>query len=374
MGFSGAPGNQIGGSVAGAGNVLSGNGDAGLYIIAGATGNLVQGNIMGADLTGTASIPNVYEGIYCQDSGTNTIGGTSAGAGNLLSGNTTRGIWFTNSSWNVLQGNLIGTALDGASNLGNGAHAVECELSASHNLIGGPAGAGNRIGWSKTVYAGVRIRAGATNDAILGNAIFSDGALGIDLGTVGITPNDPCDTDAGANQQQNFPVLSQAVVGSATGVRGTLNSAANSTFLLQFFASPVCDSSGNGEGAIYLGDKTVVTTNDCNTGFVASLPGVVPLGYVITATATDSSNNTSEFSVCTPVLPAPPLSIIRPSANQVNLSWTNYPGGFVLKESPNLNAPITWSTVTNVPILNNGQFQVSLVSTQGMRFYLLRFE
>ena len=160
------------------------------------------------------------------------------------------------------------------------------------------------------VYAGVRIRDGSTNNAILGNAIFSNGALGIDLGNYGVNANISCDAGTGANMAQNYPVLTQAVSGNGTGIRGTLNSRPNAMFLLQFFANPACGSSlfaNNGQGQIYLGQTSVVTGNDCNTSFVAALPGSVPVGYVITATATDSANNTSEFSACVPVRPVPAL-------------------------------------------------------------------
>src|ERR1017187_7465469 len=103
----------------------------------------------------------------------------------------------------LIQGNLVGTKIDGVSGLGNAFHAVEC-TNASNNTIGGTnAGAGNRIGFSQTVYAGVRIRGGSTSDAVLGNAIFSNGGLGIDLGAYGVNPNTPCDTSSGDNMLQN---------------------------------------------------------------------------------------------------------------------------------------------------------------------------
>ena len=239
----------------------------------------------------------------------NTIGGALPGAGNLISGNKTRGIWLTNSSWNVIQGNLIGTKRDGISGLGQVFHSVECESGACNNTIGGSGTAGNRIAFAQTIYSGVRIRTGSTNNAILGNAIFGNGALGIDLGAFGVNANIPCGAGTGANMAQNYPVLAQAVSGNGTGVRGTLSGRPNQAFLLQFFASLGCDSYGNGEGQIYLGQQTVVTGNNCNAGFVATLPNQVPTGYVITATATDSANNTSEFSTCVPVTPVPALTV-----------------------------------------------------------------
>lgn len=375
IGISRAPGNTIGGTTANAGNLLSANGDAGIFLFdTGTTGNLVQGNTIGTDLTGTLPLGNTYEGIYLERASANTIGGTVPGAGNLISGNKTRGIWLTNASWNVIQGNLIGTKRDGISGLGQVFHCVECESGACNNTIGGSGTAGNRIAFAQTIYSGVRIRNGSTNNAILGNAIFANGALGIDLGAFGVNPNIACGAGTGANMAQNYPVLAQAVSGNGTGVRGTLNARPNQAFVLQFFGNLACDSYGNGEGQIYLGQQTVVTSNNCNAGFVATLPSQVPSGYVITATATDSANNTSEFSACVPVTSVPGLTVSLVSNHQVALSWTNTATGFVLKETSTLSPPVKWTTVTNSPVLSNGQFVVTLSAVVGSRFYLLSFE
>jgi parallel beta-helix repeat protein len=375
IGISGAPRNIIGGTTPNAGNLLSANGDAGVYLITtGATGNLIQGNTIGTDLTGALPMGNTYEGIYIERASTNTIGGAAPGAGNLISANKTRGIWLTNASWNVLQGNLIGTTRDGIGNLGQVYHSVECDVGACNNTIGGAGTAGNVIAFAQPINAGVRIRNGSTNNAIIGNAIFGNGALGIDLGVFGVNLNIVCGAGTGANMAQNYPVLAQAVSGNGTGVRGTLNGRPNQAFLLQFFANLACNSFGNGEGQVYLGQQTVVTSNNCNVGFVATLPNEVPVGYVITATATDSANNTSEFSACVPVTPVPTLTVSPVPNDQLALSWTNTATGFVLKETGNLSPPVQWTMVTNIPVVNNGQFVVTLPAVAGSRFYMLNFE
>jgi titin len=375
IGISGAPGNTIGGAAANAGNLLSANGDAGIFLItSGATGNLIQGNTIGTDLTGTFGLGNTFEGVYLERAPTNTIGGTVPGAGNLISANRTRGIWLTNASWNVIQGNLIGTTRDGLGNLGQVFHSIECEVGACNNTIGGTGTAGNVIAFAQPINAGVRIRNGSTNNAILGNAIFGNGALGIDLGAYGVNPNIACDAGSGANMAQNYPVLAQAVSGNGTGVRGTLNSRPNQSFLLQFFANPACDPSGYGEGQIYLGQQSVLTGTNCTASFVASLPGSVPAGYVITATATDSANNTSEFSACIPVTLAPALAVTPAARQQIALAWTNAATGFVLKQTSSLSPPVQWTTVTNSPVLTNGQFVVTLSTAAACQFYVLRFE
>jgi parallel beta-helix repeat protein len=374
VGISGAPSNTVGGAVAGAGNLVSANGDAGIYLIGNtAVGNLIQANLIGADATGNSALANTHEGIYLERALTNTIGGVIAGAGNLISGNTTRGLYLTNSSWNVIQGNLIGTRTDGITGLGNRFHAIEFEMGANWNTVGGLGLAGNRIGFSQTVYTGVRVRDGSSNNLIRGNAIFSSAALGIDLSVAGVTANDACDGDGGANLLQNYPVLTQAITGSGLAIRGTLNSTANSIFLLQFFANPACDSTGYGEGQIFLGEKTVTTAADCTATFLAVLSNAVPAGYVITSTATDGANNTSEFSACIPVVAAPTLTIRALTNQQVSLTWTNTPSGFVLKQTASLSPPVQWSTVTNIPVQANNQFVLTLPVGITNRFYLLSY-
>jgi parallel beta-helix repeat protein len=374
VGISGAPNNTIGGSGPGAGNLISANHDAGIYVVqAGAGGNQFLGNIIGAGANGTTALGNVVEGIYIESAPGNIIGGSVAGAGNLISANGTRGIFLTNAPGTVIQGNLVGTTTNGASPLGNTFHNIELEAGTANTIIGGPGAAANRIAYAQTVYCGVRIRNGSFNNLIDGNSIFSNGALGIDLGTAGVTPNDPCDTDTGANLLQNFPVLSLAVTGNATGVRGTLNSAAATAFRLQFFASSACDASGSGEGQLYLGEMSVATDSSCNAAFVARLPVAVPPGYVVTATATDPANNTSEFSACVPVAPVPRLNLSF-AGGQAALSWTNTAAGFALKQTASLSPPVQWTTVTNAVTSSGGQFAVSLTLPPGSRFYALSFE
>jgi titin len=376
IGINGAPGNTIGGTANGAGNLLSANGDAGIYLyLSGSKGNLVQGNKIGTDITGTLALGNTYEGIYIERAPSNTIGGIVAGARNQISGGNTRGIWLTNASWNVIQGNFIGTTADGVGNLGNVYHAIELEVGAHDNLIGGTAlGSGNRLAYSQPINAGVRVRDGSTNNAILGNSIFSNGALGIDLGNYGPNPNIPCDASSGANMGQNYPVLSQAVSGYATGIRGVLNSRPNAIFLLQFFANSVADPSGYGEGQVYLGQITLVNGSSCSSSFVANFPVQVPVGYVVTATATDSANNTSEFAADIPVTSAPVLTIQPQPSQQVALAWTNTATGFVLEQTSSLSPPIQWTVVTNAPVVSNGRFVVTLPASCGNRFYVLSFQ
>jgi len=106
----------------------------------------------------------------------------------------------------------------------------------------------------------------SSDNAIIGNSIHGNTELGIDLvGGVedgfGITDNDAGDGDTGANERQNYPVLTSAVADGTTTITidGSLNSAAGTTFRIEFFASNVEDGTGYGEGKAYLGFTTVTT-------------------------------------------------------------------------------------------------------------------
>lgn len=307
-----APNNRIGGTSAAEANVISGNqgpGSAfggGIYVYG--VSALIQGNSIGTDVTGTAALPNSPTGIFVFDTGAVTIGGTALGAGNVISGNVGTGIHFEDVvDGSLVQGNRIGTQRDGTGALGNSSHGVFLDYYASGVTVGGTtAGARNTIAYNRG--AGVAIGPNATpgkGDAILGNAIFANGGLGIDLGIDGVTANDPGDADTGANELQNAPVLvSASSDGASTTIQGTLDSTANMAFRLELFASGACDPSGSGEGQVFLGAATATTDAAGNASFNVTLPVGVAAGQQATATATDAKNNTSEFSGCQPVVAA----------------------------------------------------------------------
>ena len=145
---------------------------------------------------------------------------------------------------------------------------------------------------------GVRALSGTTGNSILGNAIAANGEQGIDLNHDGVTPNDVGDPDTGANDLQNYPVLT-SVTGDHinTTILGSLNSTPNTTFLLEFFTSDVCD------GGRFLESATVTTAGTGNANFrIETGPALV----FIAATATNlNTMNTSEFSRCKPVINTP---------------------------------------------------------------------
>ena len=143
----GASNNSIGGSTTGAGNVLAGNGWDGVRIwSAGSNGNVIQGNMIGTNVTGTAAIANGTYGILLfTGSPQNTIiGGTATGARNIISGNTWRGVALFGTdgvgpNGTLIQGNFIGTTSTGTSPLPNLQGGVGI-FGTSNNDVGGTVG------------------------------------------------------------------------------------------------------------------------------------------------------------------------------------------------------------------------------------------
>ena len=142
------------------------------------------------------------------------------------------------------------------------------------------------IGWDVDVFersphdldsrgGGVVLSGGAAafRNLITQNSIYQNKGLGIDLNNNGVTLNDVGDGDTGANTLQNFPVITGAVSsGGATTITGTLNSTANTTFTLEYFASSAADATGFGEGQTYLGSTSVTTDGSGNVSFTAAGP------------------------------------------------------------------------------------------------------
>ena len=158
--IGGAVANTIGGTGACAGNVISGNRLAGVAIAgADTSGNLVEGNFIGTDSARSNTIGNGVAGVLINAGAVNnTIGGTGAGAGNVISGNKADGVLISGAgtNGNLVQGNFIGTDSAGNNTIGNGVAGVLINAGAANNTIGGTgAGAGNVISGNKA--AGVSI-------------------------------------------------------------------------------------------------------------------------------------------------------------------------------------------------------------------------
>jgi len=292
--IGGADNNRIGGPSAAERNVISGNRLDGIDIYT--VGNRIEGNYVGTDVSGTFALPNGNFGIAAAGTG-NTIGGTAAGAGNLVSGNANVGIVIPfGTSGNAVQGNRVGTDASG-SGFVCGHSMAGIEVSGGGNLVGGSqAGAANLIAFNKN--DGVRVD-GGNGSSIIHNSIFSNGGAGVRLGSgVVPNVNDAGDADSGPNNLQNYPLLSVSAVGAGGfNIDATLNSTIG-TFHLEFFSSRRCGRLGHGEGQSYIGSADVLTDNNGNATFGPQFFFASAGQTALTATATDAAGNTSEFSAC----------------------------------------------------------------------------
>ena len=303
----------VGGATTDARNVISAN-NRGVQLFGGSN-HTVQGNFIGTDVTGTLALGNPNLGVNlntgvsgCHLGGLTATPGTPPG--NLISGNNGNSALTLgqDTSGNLIQGNIIGADITGTQPLGNSPGGIT--INGHDNAVGGTdPNARNIIAFNgggtpncNAFFAGIWVHnSGAINNALLGNSIFSNAGLGIDLEFDGdpncVEPNDNCDVDTGPNNLQNYPVLTSAISGGgSTNIQGSLNSAPSTTFRVEFFDNAQCDPFNNGEGQTFIGSANIPTAANCTGPINVTLPVNVQAGHVITATATDPNNNTSEFS------------------------------------------------------------------------------
>jgi hypothetical protein len=315
--------NIIGGPEADQRNVISDNSVA---IEIDGTANVVQGNYLGTDSTGTAAHPNAMEGIWIAPGGRdNIIGGSKPGEGNLISGNSLYGlnIGGSNATGNVVKGNYIGVDASGQKGLRN-RYGLVLSLGAQNNTIGGAKPEDANI-ISSNQSGGILIRNSDTADnVIIGNIIGSDRAGQAELGNgtaiwllEGTHGNVIGGTQAGqANLIAFSSIIGVQVEGADTvgnTIRGnSLHSSAREGILsveggnaglappdltsaepVSGAACPNCIvdiySDNADEGRVYEGS----TTADATGSFTFDKR---PEGPFVTATATDAQGNTSPFS------------------------------------------------------------------------------
>ncbi len=302
--------NTVGGTTPSARNLISGNVTYGVTIKG--PKNLVEGNFIGTDVTGTKALGNTYGLIITAPS--NVLGGTAPGAGNLISANKARSVYLTQTvssqaNCTVVQGNYIGTDVTGTRALHNGMALFLDGVSS--NLIGGTtAGARNLLAEGFAVH-------GLSGNVVQGNYMGTDVTGKIVL--VGVvysfSPHLPTNTVGGTTPAAGnliysepvilagrvvvlsaAPVLTSAVSSNGTvTIGGTFHRGLNSAYTLNFFSDAA--------GTIPIG-SSIVTTNATGTAtFTATFSGVLSAGEVITATSGDGLYNTSMLSAGLAVAP-----------------------------------------------------------------------
>ena len=285
----------IGGTAVGDGNVINATfGKTGIDIWNTAN-TTIQGNLLGTDAAGTTRLSGGSFGINAFSAANTQIGSTAAGAGNVIAGYSVTGINFSMaaSSGSAIQGNFIGTDTGGTIDLTTGIYGITLQNSATGILIGGSlTTSGNTIAYNSTNGVRLMSTAGDSN-SILRNLIYGNGQIGIDLGGDDVTLNDldGTDDDTGANNLQNFPVITQADLnGTDLTVSGSLNTdGLNTQYRIEFYGNAVgTQDPTHGEGRYYLGTTTVTTDGSGDGAFSGVILNGVTLsvGDYVTATAT----------------------------------------------------------------------------------------
>jgi hypothetical protein len=368
----GASGNTVG-----AGNVISGNLLAGVFITDNASsGNTVQGSFIGTTPSGLAGLGNTQRGILIDGAPNNTVGGITAPARNVISGNGSgggfAGITIENPGArnNLVAGNYIGVGPDGTTVLPNTGAGVHVGNAANNNTVGGSAaGAGNVI--TGNLGPGVRVNdadsdtgtltgnAGADNE-IRRNAIYGNQPTGPQI-----------DLSDGGNHGQAAPVLASAITsGGQTTVMGSLTGAPTTAFTLEFFASTVGTPP---QGQTFLTQLTETTDGTGTVNFTAPLTVTAPAGQFLTATATSTPTlDTSELSAAVVVDQVPAFTSAAGAAFTMNVAGT-FPvtaSGFSAPTFSLTGAP-AWLSIGNTtgvlagtpPDLGTGPFSFTFTIT-----------
>ncbi|MEA2341863.1 MAG: hypothetical protein QOF63_32 [Thermoanaerobaculia bacterium] len=281
--------------------------------------NLISGNTTGVEITATAAGTSIYDnriglsnsGTYAIPNGTGvSVSGNASSSGlaigvqglpNVISGNTGAAIRVASFNSVTILGNYIGTADYTGKAMGNGGGGIELSgssnCSITQNVIANNSGTAIWIGGGS----------GAQNHNLISKNTIARNGFGIDLGDTrdGHTANDTLDGDSGPNGLLNHPVITMAVYNntapapSAT-VTGTFSSAPSSSYAIELFLNPNCQSGDYGAAETYLTTLNVTTDSSGNATFSATFNSVLA-GMGISGTATDAQNNTSELSNCSPV-------------------------------------------------------------------------
>lgn len=304
-------------------NVISGNNGNGIKLNGG-DGTMIQDNRIGTTADGVNALGNALNGILINSGDNIQIGGSSAGEGNIISGNTGNGIEIDGGAGAIVYGNIIGQNIN-LTQLSNQGDGVNFTSAGQRDALIGGIAAGQANVIANNVGEGVRVDA-ANGVTIRGNSIYDNGdapALGINLGGIPI-----------GNDDQQPPTLDGVQYDPATNqttIHGTFTGTIGTQYVLDFYANPPDNGLGI-EGKTWVGQSNLIAGTGVAAAYTVILTGYIPTGPTyFTATATVASSapfNTSEFSG--------PHSVSAISI--VNSPATVNEGGTVLIKMSNLNA------------------------------------
>jgi hypothetical protein len=306
-------------------NLISSNGKQGIVLSADPgtpiTGSLVIGNYIGTDVTGTLVRGNGQSGIISIFGNNGFFGRANASEGNLISNNAEEGIHFVGGSGNTVYNNLIGVAANGTTAMGNRNGGVFIQgvgggTNGSNNIVGGLAalqpntiayttGTGVNPNLGNGFGIGVAHNDQGINNRFIGNKIFCNAGLGIDLNFAGLFGGAGVNSPGNGSKTAPSVTVVTSTSTSGTGVNGET---------IHLYSNVSCISC---QGEIYLGTITVAS-------------GVWTINHVAvaapnnnSATATNGTQGTSQFS-CHVSLPIVLVNFEAQAIenNRVSLNWT----------------------------------------------------
>ncbi|HYG83260.1 MAG TPA: right-handed parallel beta-helix repeat-containing protein [Verrucomicrobiae bacterium] len=383
-----SPDITIGGAAAAEANTISDNGANGINVTGALAvntdvlGNQINDNGQyGVRITGSASNAT----IDGNTASSNTNAGIAVSSGsavqitnNAVTSSVQNGLELTSSNNLTITGNdinnndygIVGTSVNNATlhdnTIATNASDGISLMSSNNVTIGGiAAGQANHIHANGGVGVGVGLSASDASTAVSvrGNSIHDNQGLGIDLGSNDVTANDGApDADVGPNTFIDFPVITSVTRGSVI-VGGTYEGAANQTYNLDFYVNTAADASGYGEGQTYVGSGTVTTDASGLVAYEFTFPGTLPTGGVVSATATDASNNTSEFSLAALANPTAIDNTVTVTVGQpviINVLANDTTEGPALDPaSVRLIDPATDAEVMTLTVAGEGVWQVN---------------
>lgn len=309
----------IGGTTAGARNIISGNNNNGIRI-AGSNGVVIEGNYIGLTSAGNAALANSQSGILLE-SQLNVVGGTTTASRNIISGNTGDGVKIdgnTNTaSSNIIKNNYIGTNSAGTGAVANGGAGILVVSggTAATTLIG-DADQGNLI--SGNTGTGIYIQTTAVNGGHDGTKIYAN--------NIGLQADK---TTALANGGHGIRV--------DTAVSGTIIGEANLATKRNIIASNVVNGIYlNGASSSNIANNYIGLANDGTTQRTNTEQGILidngSASNTVGGTATGAANNIAAASgkACT--------NIASSAGNFNNIRRNNCPtgsdGGNVARANP----------------------------------------
>lgn len=382
-------GNTIGGTTPAARNIISGN-RHGIYFSGNSGGNVVAGNFIGTDQTGTFARGNIFDGIYVFTSSNNVIGGASSAARNLISANgnggTSGGITVQSAAGTLVQNNYIGTDVTGNYQLGNHTDGVTLSGNPGHctvsgNLIANNNGNGIYISSSSNLVTANIIGTDASSTRQMGNGgsgiNLSTGTGNVIGGSIGAANTVRYNNQAGVYQtggtntsirfnviaDNRWPAITN-LVSNCLIITGAFNNAGlnvqisgyvsnaipGMAYLVDFYAAPGLSLFGNPQAQIDLGSTTVNTDGAGSGGFNTTLNTALPVDWIVCGTATDANQNTSALTppVAANYAAQPSLSVIsEPNQSRLLVSWPSSSTSYQLETTTSLNPPVVWTPVTN---------------------------